>query len=87
MILPSNGGKRCSTGLPIKKIDDERQHDRTPLFDRTQSSKSRFQAGFAVTGKWFRRLGLSRHATQMGLLLQSLHAVGLVQPDPQALQT
>jgi hypothetical protein len=41
--------------LPVKQVDDEYHHDRTPLFDRSHPTKFWFQTGFVPTGKWFRR--------------------------------
>ena len=71
--LHANGGQRCFAGLAIEQIDDERQHDRTPLFDRSQSIRSWFQAGFVATGKWFRRAAGRARArrSQTGQLQQS----------------
>lgn len=67
-ILPSNGGKSCPARLPVKQTDDEREHDRTPLFDQSHWSKSWFQAGFVVTGKWFRRRGRPHPRSSRGLM-------------------
>jgi hypothetical protein len=56
-LLPalSDGGQRSSARLAIEQADDDVQHDRTPLFDRCQLSRSSFQDRFADAGKWFRR--------------------------------
>src|ERR1700688_3154069 len=56
-LLPalSDGGQRSSARLAIEQADDDVQHDRTPLFDRCQLSRSSFQDRFVDAGKWFRR--------------------------------
>jgi hypothetical protein len=34
VALNANGGQGGPASLPIKQIDDEHHHDRTPLFDQ-----------------------------------------------------
>jgi hypothetical protein len=57
MALHPNGGKGGPARLPVKQVDDECDHDRTPLLIMLHSNKSRFQAGFVLNEKSFHPSG------------------------------
>jgi len=59
-IVPSVGGELAHSGqggpkhFAIDRVEDDGQHDRTPLFDRVHQARAPFQLSFVAFGKWFR---------------------------------
>ena len=57
--LPSAGcelahsGQRAPEKLAVNRVEDDCQHDRTPLFDRGSDRRDSFQADFAAQGNGF----------------------------------
>ncbi len=46
--------KRGLEELPVNRVEDEGQHDGTPLINRTSIGRLLFQDVFVGTPKWFR---------------------------------
>jgi hypothetical protein len=45
----------------VNRVENDGQHDRTPLFDQGDGSTGSFPGDFAELGKWFRRPGRLGH--------------------------
>jgi hypothetical protein len=58
--LPGDAGKGGAKELAVNRVENEDQHDRTPLLELLQhQSTCSFQDIFAELGKWFRQHGRS----------------------------